>query len=131
MVLFCHTKKAWNANRKAQQKLMGSNEESYQLLPSLAYVLKEKHLGSVINLGIDANDHFESFFMSLDVWIQGWNHCFPVLIIDGSFMKAYYKGTLLTACAQYANKQIFPLAFGVCDSERKTTWTWFFKKLKE
>ncbi|CAH9104390.1 unnamed protein product, partial [Cuscuta epithymum] len=36
-------KKAWNANRKAQQKLMGSDEESYQLLPSLAHVLKEKH----------------------------------------------------------------------------------------
>ncbi|CAH9093485.1 unnamed protein product [Cuscuta epithymum] len=124
-------KKAWLANKKAQEKLMGSDEQSYQLLPSMAYVLRKKHPGSLILLDVGAHNRFKSFFMSLNAWMEGWKHCVPVLIIDGSFMKAYYKGTLLTACGQDSNNQIFPLAFGVCDTERRKTWTWFFMKLKE
>ncbi|CAH9125525.1 unnamed protein product [Cuscuta epithymum] len=124
-------KKAWNANKKAQIKSMGSDEESYQLMPFISHVLREKNPGSKISLIIDDHDRFKYFFMSLHPWFEGWKHCVPVLIIDGSFMKSYYKGTLLTACAQDANDQIFPLAFGVCDTERKDTWLWLFKMLKE
>ncbi|CAH9140423.1 unnamed protein product, partial [Cuscuta epithymum] len=69
--------------------------------------------------------------MPLHPLFEGWKHCVPVLIIDGSFMKSYYKGTLLTTCAQDTNDQIFSLAFGMCDIERKDTWLWFFKMLKE
>ncbi|CAH9105745.1 unnamed protein product [Cuscuta europaea] len=110
-------KKAWNANKKAQKKLMGSDEESYQLMPSIAHVLEQKNPCSKISLVIDDDHRFKYFFMSLRPWFEGWKHCVPVLIIDASFMKACYKGTLLTACAQDANDQIFPLAFGVCDTE--------------
>ncbi|KAL8140168.1 hypothetical protein V2J09_006189 [Rumex salicifolius] len=40
-----------------------------------------------------------------------------VITIDGGFLKTKYKGVLLTAVAQNANMQIFPLVFVVVDSE--------------
>ncbi|CAH9072039.1 unnamed protein product [Cuscuta europaea] len=44
-------------------------------------------------------------------------------------MKSYYKGTLLTPCAQDANNQIVPIAFCICESESKATWRWFVSKV--
>ncbi|VFQ82679.1 unnamed protein product [Cuscuta campestris] len=62
--------------------------------------------------------------------MQAWIHCFPILIIDGTFMKAYFRGTLLTACTQDANRQIVPLAFGICDAENNESWLWFLSNVK-
>ncbi|VFQ82969.1 unnamed protein product [Cuscuta campestris] len=49
---------------------------------------------------------------------------------DGTFLKAYFRGTLLTACTQDANRQIVPLAFGICDTASKETWMWFLTNVK-
>ncbi|CAH9104271.1 unnamed protein product [Cuscuta europaea] len=69
--------------------------------------------------------------MSLAAWRNGWQWCRPVIIVDGSFMKATFRGTLLTACALDGNRQIFPIGFGVCDRENNDTWKWFFTQLKQ
>ncbi|CAH9090814.1 unnamed protein product [Cuscuta epithymum] len=124
-------KKAWKAQKIAMQKQFGSDSESYQILPSMAYMLADANPNSVISLVTDDDDVFRYFFMSLAPWRQAWLFCRPILILDGSFLKAYYKGTLLTACAQDANDHIVPLAFGVCDSESKASWLWFLSKVSE
>ncbi|CAH9098763.1 unnamed protein product [Cuscuta europaea] len=120
--------KAWKAQKKAMQLQFGSDLESYQLLPSMAYVLEKTNPGSMFNLVTGKDDAFSTFFMSLKPWIEAWPYCRPVLILDGSFMKAYYKGTLLTACCQDANDHIVPIAFGICGSETKASWKWFLSK---
>ncbi|CAH9135429.1 unnamed protein product [Cuscuta epithymum] len=119
---------AWKAQKIAMQKQFGSDYESYQMLPSLAYALEKANPDSLFSLETSEDDTFRYFFMSLLPWREAWKYCRPVLIADGSFLKAYYKGTLLTACAQDANDQIVPLAFGICDSESKESWLWFFQK---
>lgn len=53
-----------------------------------------------------------------------------VVIIDGTHLKGKYSGCLLTASAQDGNSQIFPIAFGIVDSENDEAWTWFFTKLQ-
>ncbi|XP_062080543.1 uncharacterized protein LOC133785312 [Humulus lupulus] len=40
-------------------------------------------------------------------------------------------GTLYEAFAKDGNSQIFPLAFGIGDSENENAWIWFFRILKE
>lgn len=35
----------------------------------------------------------------------------------------------MSACAQDGNYQIFPLAYGVVDSENDESWEWFMKQL--
>ncbi|CAH9086590.1 unnamed protein product, partial [Cuscuta epithymum] len=123
-------KKAWFARELAMKLAMGSEKESYSRLPSLCHMLRSANPGSVVSYSCKENGDFEYFFMSLHAWQSGWEHCFPVMIVDGSFLKSYYKGTLLTACTQDANKQIFPLAFAICSVENTVNWTWFFTMLK-
>ena len=51
------------------------------------------------------------------------------IIIDGTHVKGKFVGCLLTASAHDGNYQIFPIAFGVVDSENNQAWSWFFNKL--
>ncbi|CAH9108487.1 unnamed protein product [Cuscuta europaea] len=95
----------------------------------MAYVLEMANPGSMFDLVTGKDDAFCTFFMSFRAWIEAWPHCRPVLILDGSFLKAYYKGTLLTACCQDANDHIVPIAFGICESETKSSWKWFLSKV--
>ena len=69
--------------------------------------------------------------MSLVAFTQGWRYCHLVIIVDGTFMKANYHGTLLSAYAIDAIQQIFSLAFGVGDLKNNVSWEFFFTKLKE
>ncbi|VFQ95842.1 unnamed protein product [Cuscuta campestris] len=123
-------KKALSVKNKVMSKLYGADDDSYQLLPSMCHVLAQKNPGSVISLTTNENDQFKSMFFSLCAWRQAWIHCFPILIVDGTFLKAYFRGTLLTACTQDANRQIVPLAFGICDTESKETRMWFLTNVK-
>ena len=124
-------KKAWRSKEKALRMLNGSDEESYASLPSFSYMLKTNNPGSVIALETVQGNLFLYYFMSLAAFIQGGPDCRPVIIVDGSFLKLYYRGTLFTACEMDGNQQIFPLAFGIGDAENNDSWKFFFTKLKE
>ena len=45
--------------------------------------------------------------------------------LDGAFMKGQYPGQLLTAVGVDANNGIYPVAYGIVESESKQSWTWF------
>lgn len=54
-----------------------------------------------------------------------------VVVVDGTHLKAKYGGCLITACTEDGNRQIFPLAFAIVDSENDAAYEWFFRKLAE
>ncbi|XP_030477966.2 uncharacterized protein LOC115695008 [Cannabis sativa] len=66
-----------------------------------------------------------------EVSIEGWKHCTPLIVVDATFLKNAYGGTLIIASAQDADRHIFPLAFSVVDSENDASWQYFMEKLKE
>ncbi|KAA0047452.1 protein FAR1-RELATED SEQUENCE 3-like [Cucumis melo var. makuwa] len=68
--------------------------------------------------------------MALSTSISGWQHCRPVISINGTSLMNKYGGTLLSASTPDANDQIFPLAFCIVDSENDSSWTWFCNQLK-
>ncbi|XVE81484.1 hypothetical protein DITRI_Ditri15bG0068100 [Diplodiscus trichospermus] len=68
--------------------------------------------------------------MALDASIKGWKYCRPIMVVDGTFLKSSYGGTMLKACTQDANSKIFPLAFSVVDSEN-VSWKWFFFNIRK
>ncbi|GJV92919.1 transposase, MuDR, MULE transposase domain protein [Tanacetum coccineum] len=59
-------------------------------------------------------------------------HCLrPLLIIDATHLKGQYKGTNLVAVGMDGNKQIVPIAFGICKGETSPCWSWWMSVLKE
>ncbi|XP_060974543.1 uncharacterized protein LOC133039654 [Cannabis sativa] len=110
--------KALRSKERAQTRLHGNAKESYNLLPRY-YIEK------------DDDDSFKYAFVALNAAIKGWPNCKPIIVVDGTFLKAAYGGTLLTANTQDAESKIFPLAYWIVDSENDKSWEWFLKKIRE
>ncbi|XP_048613164.1 uncharacterized protein LOC125587077 [Brassica napus] len=53
-----------------------------------------------------------------------------VIVVDGTFLKNKYKGVLLVATTVDGNTNLYPIAFGVVDSETGDSWEWFLRQLK-
>ncbi|KAK1354916.1 hypothetical protein POM88_048172 [Heracleum sosnowskyi] len=69
--------------------------------------------------------------VALNSSIKGWTHYIPIVVVDGTFLKSAYGGTLLVAATQDAGGKTFPLAFCVVDSENDESWEWFFIKFRQ
>ncbi|XP_075088205.1 uncharacterized protein LOC142170246 [Nicotiana tabacum] len=111
----------WKVNRskqKALQFLRGDPSESYAKLPSYLYMLMHSNPGSVVCLRKSDEGHFMYAFVALHASIKGWKFCKPIVVVDGSFLKATYRRMLLTACSQDAG-------------ENDASWGWFFERFKE
>ena len=54
-----------------------------------------------------------------------------MLSIDGTHLYGKYKGILLVATAIDADDCLYPLAYGVVESETYDIWAWFFSCMRE
>ena len=68
---------------------------------------------------------FQRIFCSFKPSIEGFEHCRPILSIDGTHLYGKYKGTLLIAMGCEKNNQLFPLTFAITESENIDSWGWF------
>ncbi|RVX01783.1 hypothetical protein CK203_024437 [Vitis vinifera] len=124
--------KAWRAKELALGSIRGSPEESYNTLSSYCYVLEQKNLGTITDIVTDCDNQFKYFFMSIGASLVGFHTSIrPVIAVDGTFLKAKYLGTLFIAACKDGNNQIYPLAFGIGDSENDASWEWFLQKLHD
>ncbi|KAL5564150.1 hypothetical protein UlMin_027314 [Ulmus minor] len=112
---------AWRGREYAYENLrLGTPEQSYSLLLGYLYMLRETN-----------PDKFKYLFIAFDASIKGFQYCRPVVSIDATHMKGKYRGVLFMAVCYDANQQIFPLAFGICDSENDVAWTWFARRIND
>ncbi|CAN1143087.1 Protein MAIN-LIKE 2 [Linum perenne] len=127
-------KKAWNGKQRAMERIYGNWEESYNELPTLMKAIQDRNYGTEVEfvtkeITTDDGDtitQFDRVFWSFAPSIEGFKHCPPVLVVDGTFMTGKYKHTLLMASSFDGNKNIFTVAFAIVDVESKETWEWFF-----
>nr|XP_016483813.1 PREDICTED: protein FAR1-RELATED SEQUENCE 4-like [Nicotiana tabacum] len=103
--------KAWRAIQHASALIRGSPEENYELLCSYLYMMTSKNPGTYTNIKIDDNNR-------------------PVIAIDATFLKSKYRGVLMISVSKDANNQIFPLAFGIAESENNNSYEWYFSQLR-
>jgi len=125
--------KAWKSREIAMDSAQGSAANSFTLLPAYLHVLREANPGSIVDLKTEVdgkgNHRFKYMFLAFAASIQGFSCMKRVIVIDGAHLKGKYGGCLLTASGQDANFQVFPIAFGVVDSENDDAWEWFFRVL--
>ncbi|KAL5576418.1 hypothetical protein UlMin_018117 [Ulmus minor] len=122
---------AWRGRECAYENLwLGTPEQSYKLLPGYLHMLMEINPGPIVNLEVTDGNKFQYLFIVFAASIQGFSYCQPIISIDATHLKSKYIGVLFTAVCHDANQQIFPLAFGVGDSENDASWTWFLMRVK-
>ncbi|GMN75126.1 hypothetical protein TIFTF001_052581 [Ficus carica] len=93
-------------------------------------MVKMKNPRSDIDIETDSENCLQCFYMCLATSKHSWPYCHLVIVVDGSTLKAKFGGMLLAACGHDANSCIFPLAFGIVQSESNESWKWFFEKLR-
>ncbi|XP_055961512.1 uncharacterized protein LOC130015425 [Mercurialis annua] len=121
---------AYRSREKAFEMIRGNPAESYKFLPTFLQMLGTTNPGSAIDIQVREDHSFLYVFTALNASIKGWQHCSPVMIVDGTFLKAAYGGTLLVATAQDAAGKLFPLAFCIVDSENDKSWEYFFSQIR-
>ncbi|KAM3303918.1 hypothetical protein P3S67_014949 [Capsicum chacoense] len=72
------------------------------------------------------DNHFLYAFIALSTSIRDWKYCMPTIVVDETFLKSAYKGTVLSASVLDATGHILPLEYAVVDSENDASWKWFF-----
>ncbi|XP_019242649.1 PREDICTED: uncharacterized protein LOC109222791, partial [Nicotiana attenuata] len=112
--------KAWRAIQKAVACIRGTPEENYQILPSYLHMMVAKNPGT-----------FAYMFFAPAASVAGWSYCRPVIVVDATFLKSKYRGVLFVAVSKDANNQIFPLCFGVAESENNEAYIWFFGEMRK
>ncbi|XP_019241826.1 PREDICTED: uncharacterized protein LOC109221842 [Nicotiana attenuata] len=88
---------AWRAKEKAMNFLRGEPADSYKKLPRYLYTMDKTYPGSHIKMGFD--------------------HCRPIVVVDGSHLKSCYTGTFVSAST-------------LDGAEKDAAWTWFFEQFK-
>ncbi|CAA7032691.1 unnamed protein product [Microthlaspi erraticum] len=122
----------WKAHRSlrfARQLVSGSFESGYQDLPTYLYMIRRANPGTLTKLEVDDADRFKYLFIAFSASIHGFRFMRKVVVVDGTFLQGKYRGTLLIATTQDGNFNIFPIAFGIVDTENDESWEWFFTQL--
>lgn len=96
---------AWLAVEKARGEVYGDHAMSFDQLRWYSDSVMEKNPNSYINLEFhQQTGRFVRYFISFRACIDGFNHCRPLLFLDGTFLKGRFKGNLLATTAKDGNK---------------------------
>ncbi|TXG54834.1 hypothetical protein EZV62_020090 [Acer yangbiense] len=126
----CNYHKGYRAKHIALDEVQGIPVESYRILPSYLYMLEQTNPGTITDLYTDSGNRFMYMFFCLKACIDGFlSSIRPVIAIDATFLRGPHPGVLFVAVCMDGNNQIFPLAFGVGDSETNEAWEWFLTRL--
>ncbi|XP_075097830.1 protein FAR1-RELATED SEQUENCE 5-like [Nicotiana tabacum] len=123
--------KACRAIQKVVACISGSPEENYQILPSYLHMMVCKNPGTYTSIKRDAQNRFAYMFFAPAASVAGWSYCGPVIVVDAMFLKFKYRGVLFVVVSKDANNQIFPLYFGVAESENNEAYIWFFEEMRK
>ncbi|XP_074323756.1 uncharacterized protein LOC141660669 [Apium graveolens] len=74
---------------------------------------------------------FKRLFWALKPCIDGFEHCIPVILIDGTHLYGPYLGVLLSATAVDGFSHLLPLAFSIVEAENVSSWGWFMDRLRK
>ncbi|XP_015952913.1 uncharacterized protein LOC107477416 [Arachis duranensis] len=126
----------YRAMEMAKDIIEGTEKEQYGKLHNYLSELLKANPGSTCTMSTHPQPEglpkFRSLYICLEACKRGFKHgCRPFICLDGTFLKGYFGGQLLTAVGQDANNHLFPIAYAVVDAETKENWKWFLHLLHE
>uniref|UniRef100_K4A117 SWIM-type domain-containing protein n=1 Tax=Setaria italica TaxID=4555 RepID=K4A117_SETIT len=131
--------KAWWAKQHAVALLWGDWKESYGMVPRVLSAITYYNPGVkwwIDSCGMMVPDNgvskhiLQRVFWCFPQCSEAFQHCRPVILVDGTFLTGKYKGTLMMAVAVDPEQQIVPLAFDLVESENNESWSWFMKLVR-
>ena len=123
-------KKVLDGKHKAIRQLFGDFSQSYIELPRLFLAIEQANSRCVViwktcDINMLNTEILQRVFWSFKPSIDGFEHCRPVMSIDGTHLYGKYKGTLLIAVGCDRNNQLFPLTFSIIEGENTNSWELF------
>ncbi|XP_026378678.1 uncharacterized protein LOC113273126 [Papaver somniferum] len=125
----CVINQAYHGLQFTKQFLWGDDIKSYSDFVWYKDAIGHYNPGSVVNFEYDVvTRRFKRFFVDFEASITGFNNYYrPMLFIDCTFLTGKFKGGLMVACGK---TEIYPVSFGIVESENCESWQWFFNNLK-
>ena len=129
--------KAFRAKQQAERKLRGDYTHQYKMLRDYVLELQQTNPNTTVKIHVQPEaDHmcptrvFKRIYVCLGPLKDGFKAGMRDLLgLDGAFMKGPYPGQLLTAVSVDPNNGIYPLAYGIVETENTESWTWFLNQL--
>ena len=129
--------KAFRAKQAAERKLRGDYTHQYKMLRDYVLELQQANPNTTVKIHVQSEpDHekttrvFKRIYVCLGPLKDGFRAGMrEILGLDGAFMKGPYPGQLLTAVTVDPNNGIYPLAYGLVETENTESWTWFLTQL--
>ena len=122
--------KAFRAKETATAMINGMYEEGYKLLLNYCEFIKVSNPGTTVILNTIEENKFKGIFMCYSTSAAGFEHCRPLLSLNGMYLKSKYQGILLAVTGVDANGNLVPLAFAVVDAQNDDNSLWYLKTLR-
>ncbi|KAF6135276.1 hypothetical protein GIB67_021638 [Kingdonia uniflora] len=128
----CGDEKSWNAWTICMERIVGSYDEGYIIMPKLTVQVLLANPGSISTCNIDLMTNewtgtCISYKGSMEGCLIG---CRPLLGLDGCFLKGKYGGVCLSIIGLDGNNGLFPIAVFFCRSECTETWKKFLEMME-
>ena len=127
----------YRARSAARDKIQGTLNDHYHLLPAYVAELKKVNRNSTVELVLDRDNpdnsiRFKRLYICFESVARGFlEGCRHVIGLDGCFLKTETKGQLLSAVGKDGNNQMYPIAWAVVEGENQASWTWFIELLMQ